>query len=124
MTRLILLIILALVTCYYLPETRAMLLDAAEPIVLPVVRWNSREEMSQVGRHVVDHETLTGRLPAGGEWLGWLDFRYASEATTTDPWGSHYQLVVWKDSVGIISYGPDRTRLTDDDFQVVLPRDE
>lgn len=123
MTRLVLLIILALVTWFYFTETRAMLLDAAEPIVLPIVRWNSREEMSQVGRHVVDNERLTGTLPTGGAWLDWLDYRYAAEEAAKDPWGSFYQLIVWQDSVGIVSFGPDRTRMTGDDFQVVTPRE-
>jgi hypothetical protein len=123
MTRLILLIILALVTWWYFPETRAILLDVAEPVVLPIVRWSSREEMVQVGRHVVDHERLTGEIPTGGGWLEWLDYRYPSRATARDPWGSIYQLLVWSDSVGVLSYGPDRTRLTDDDFRVVMHRE-
>jgi len=122
MSRLLLLLILALVTWFYFPETRAILLDAAEPIVLPIVRWNTREEMAQVGRHVIDNERLTGALPTGGRWLDWLDYRYASEEAAQDPWGSFYQLVVWRDSVGIVSFGPDRTRMTGDDFQVVTPR--
>ena len=39
-----------------------------------------------------------------------------------DAWGSTYQLKVWADSVAILSYGPDRTRQTEDDFQVSVPR--
>ncbi len=123
MTRLLLLIVLALATWYYFPETRAILIDVAEPVVVPIVRWSTEEEMSQVGRNVVDHERLTGELPMGARWLGWLDYRYPSADAKKDPWGSIYQLVVWKDSVAIVSLGPDRTRLTDDDFQVVTPRE-
>ena len=85
-------------------------------------RWGTQEEMARVGRNVVDHERLTGQLPAGADWLGWLDARYPSEETSTDPWGTPYQLVVWADSVGIVSFGPDRTRGTRDDFTVVSPR--
>jgi hypothetical protein len=123
MTRLLLLLLLALVTWYYFPETRAMLFDAAEPLVLPIIRWSTEEEMEQVGRHVVDHERLTGRLPQGGEWLGWLEYRYLSADSKTDPWGSVYQLEVWRDSVGILSYGPDRVRMTEDDFHIVTRRE-
>ncbi len=123
MTRLVLMIILALVTWYYFPETRAMLLDAAAPIVVPVIRWSTEEEMGQVARNVVDHERLTGRLPAGPAWLDWLEYRYASDAARRDPWGSTYQLAVTRDSVWILSYGPDRTRETEDDFYVVTSRD-
>jgi hypothetical protein len=123
MTRLILLVILAIVTWYYFPETRVLLLQTAEPVILPIQRWSTREEMTQVGRHVVDHERLTGQVPAGREWLGWLDHRYLSEDVTRDPWGSVYQLTVWQDSIGIVSLGPDRTRLTEDDFQIVTARE-
>jgi hypothetical protein len=123
MTRLVLLIILALLTWLYFPETRAILLDAAEPVVLPIMRWSTREEMAQMGRHVLDHERLTGHVPAMTEWLEWLQYRYQSDDAAKDPWGSYYQLVVWDDSLAILSFGPDRTRLTDDDFQVVAMRE-
>jgi hypothetical protein len=41
---------------------------------------------------------------------------------TQDPWASTYQLEASRDSVWILSYGPDRTRNTDDDFRVATPR--
>ena len=122
MTRLLLLVVLALLTWVYFPETRAILFDLAEPIVVPVVRWSTEEEMSQIGRNVVDHERLTGSVPSGPNWLQWLDFRYASAEMKLDPWGSTYQLLVWSDSVGVVSLGPDRTRMTDDDFVIVTRR--
>ena len=122
MTKLILLIILALATWYYFPETRAILLDVTEPIVAPIIRWSTQDEMAQIGRNVVDYERLTGELPVGPAWLGWLDFRYANAEVQTDPWGSIYQLAVVSDSVWILSYGPDRIRDTNDDFQVVTVR--
>jgi hypothetical protein len=122
MSRLALLLILALATWYYFPETRAILLDAAQPVVQPLVRWGIEDEMAQVARNVVDHERLTGQLPAGGAWLEWLSYRYSSQETRTDPWGTTYQLSVGKDSIWILSYGPDRTRATEDDISVSAPR--
>jgi hypothetical protein len=122
MTRLLLLLILGLATWYYFPETRAMLLDVAEPIVLPILRWSVEDEMTQVARNAVDQERLTGRLPAGPAWLDWLHYRYATAEPRTDPWGSTYQLIAAKDSVWVLSLGPDRTRGTEDDFAVSQPR--
>lgn len=122
MTRLLLLILLAIVTWYYFPDTRAILLDVTAPIVVPVMRWSAEEEMRQLGQNVVDHERLTGALPDGSEWLGWLDYRYSSSDSKSDPWGSVYQLLEWDDSIAIVSFGPDRVRMTDDDFHVVTPR--
>ena len=123
MTRLLLLAILALVTWVYFPETRAILLDVAEPVVVPLVRWGAEDEMAQVGRNVVAHERLTGQLPTGASWLAWLEFRYTTEEGRRDPWGSVYQIETSSDSVWILSYGPDRIRATEDDFHVVTARD-
>lgn len=122
MTRLVLLVILALCVWYYFPETRAMLSDAAGPVLVPIRRWSAEEEMAQVGRNVVEHERLTGGLPTGPEWLGWLEYRYPEETVGTDPWGSTYQLEVVGDSVVIVSFGPDRIRGTADDFRVATAR--
>ena len=122
MTRLILMVVLAGVTWLYFPETRESLLDVTEPIVVPVVRWSTEEEMEQVARNVVEHERLTGDMPAGDAWTAWLGSRYLGEEMTIDPWGSVYQLEVSRDSVWIVSPGPDRTRQTTDDFRVAAPR--
>jgi hypothetical protein len=122
MTRLALLVLLALSTWLYFPETRAMLLDVAEPVVLPLVRWGVEDEMAQIARNAVDHERLTGQLPGGSAWLDWLQYRYASQEARTDPWGTTYQFASSKDSVWVLSYGPDRTRDTEDDFTVSAPR--
>lgn len=122
MNRLFLLVVLGLLTWYYFPETRAMLMDVAEPVVVPVIRWSAEEEMAQVARNVVEHERLTGFVPAGREWLDWLDYRYSVEDMKRDPWGTIYQLEVSPDSVWILSFGPDRVRATEDDFRVAAPR--
>ena len=76
----------------------------------------------EMGRNVVEHERLTGQMPSGSGWLAWLEYRYPSDDITEDPWGSVYQLEVSRDSVWVISLGPDRTRQTGDDFRVVTPR--
>jgi hypothetical protein len=123
LARLVLLTLLGLVTWIYFPETRGMLLDVAEPIVTPIVRWNTEEEMAQIGRNVVEHERLTGTVPSGPAWLEWLDYRYPAQDMHVDPWGSTYQLEVTRDSVGILSFGPDRTRNTSDDFRIMTGRE-
>ena len=122
MTRLLLLVILVIVTCAYFTKTRAILLDAAKPIVTPILKWNTGEEMNQVARNVLEHGRLFGQLPSGEAWLGWLDSRYPTTDMRLDPWGSAYQFEVLPDSVAIISLGPDRLRLTDDDFRVTVSR--
>lgn len=122
MSRLFLLIVLAVVVWIYFPETRAMLVDVAEPVVVPIKRWSSEEEMRQVARNVVEHERLTGEMPEGAAWLIWLDYRYSGDDIKRDPWGSVYQLETSRDSVWVLSLGKDRVRATEDDFRVAAPR--
>ena len=123
MGRLFLLVLLGVVAAYYFPDSRQAMQDAATPLMVPVVKWMTMEEMGRVGRNVVAHEQRTGKLPDRRSWLAWLDFRYPVDDMKLDPWGSVYQLRVWSDSVAIISVGPDRTRSTEDDFSVVTPRE-
>ena len=123
MRKLILLIVLWFVVTYYFPDSRHWAKEITQPIWVPIVKWDTQEEMAQVGRDVINWETLTGKLPDRREWLKWLDYKYHGNELTKDPWGSVYQLKVFADSVAIWSYGPDRIRNSDDDFQVSQPRD-
>lgn len=120
--KLVLLIILWVVVTYYFPDSRTWLADASKPLWVPVVKWNTKEEMRQVALDVLNHEAMTGKLPDRRSWIEWLDYRYSLDEVKTDAWGTTYQLKVWADSVAVWSYGPDRTRNTEDDFQVSAPR--
>ena len=120
--KLILLVILWFVVTYYFPDSRTWLTDLSRPLWVPLVKWDTKEEMRQVARDVVAHEVSTGKLPDRRQWLDWLDYRYAMDEMKTDAWGSGYQLKVWADSIAVWSYGPDRVRNTEDDFQVAEPR--
>lgn len=122
MRKLILLLVLWVVVTYYFPDSRSWLVTLSRPIWVPVVKWDTKQEMAQVVHDVVNHEVSTGKLPDRRSWLDWLDYRYSMDEMKADPWGSIYELKVWADSVAIWSYGPDRVRSTEDDFQVSAPR--
>jgi hypothetical protein len=115
-------LVLGISAAYYFPDSRQMLLEASGPVMVPLVRWSTKEEMGQVGRDVVAYEQSTGQLPDRRGWLEWLDWKYALEDSKQDAWQTVYELKVWADSVGVVSYGPDRTRNTEDDFTVVTLR--
>ena len=123
MRKVFLLVVLWLAVSYYFPDTRQLFTDLSKPLWAPVVKWNTREEMKQVGRDVIRHEINSGRLPDRRNWLDWLDWRYPMDDLKLDAWGSTYQLRVWADSVAILSFGPDRIRNTEDDFHVATPRE-
>jgi hypothetical protein len=116
--KLILLVVLWFVVTYYFPDSRTWLADVSRPLWVPMVKWDAKEEMIQIARDVVAQEVMTGKLPDRRQWLDWLDYRYSLDEMKTDPWGSGYELKVSADSVAVWSYGPDRTRNTEDDFQV------
>ncbi|MDP2958442.1 MAG: hypothetical protein Q8N53_18590 [Longimicrobiales bacterium] len=122
MRKLFLLVVLWIAVSYYFPDSRTWMGDLTRPLWVPLVKWNATEEMKQVGRDVIAHEASTGKLPDRRSWLEWLEYRYPMEELTLDAWGTKYQLKVWADSVAIWSYGPDRTRATEDDFQVSQSR--
>ncbi|MGD8319283.1 MAG: type II secretion system protein GspG [Gemmatimonadota bacterium] len=122
MRKVVLLIILWLAVTYYFPDSRRWLVSVSEPLWVPVVKWDTKEEMKQVARDVATWENMTGKLPERRRWLEWLDYRYPMDEMKQDPWGNTYQLKVWADSVAIWSYGPDHTRNTEDDFQVATTR--
>lgn len=123
MTRLFLLVVLGVVAMYYFPDSRQILVEKSQPLWVPLVKWDVKEEMKQVGRDVVNHEIQTGRMLDRRSWLEWLEWRYPMEDLTKDAWGTTYELRVWSDSVGIMSYGPDRVKATEDDFYISQPRD-
>ena len=122
MRKAILLVVLWLLVTLYFPDSRAWLKDITSPVWLPVVKWDTREEMRQVGRDVVNYEVLTGKIPDRRNFSDWLNTKYNTDELKHDPWGSMYDLRVLVDSVAIVSYGPDRTRMTEDDFEVFEPR--
>jgi hypothetical protein len=118
----VLLLVLWLVVTLYFPDSRTWLKGVTEPVWLPVVKWDTKEEMKRVGRDVVNYEVLSGKIPDGRNFTDWLNTKYSTYELKQDPWGSTYDLRVLVDSVAIVSYGPDRTRSTDDDFEVSEPR--
>lgn len=122
MIRLLVVIVLGVAAVLWFPDSRAMVMEVTEPVRNRVARWDLEEEMRQVVRDVASYEVNTGSLPDRRRWLEWLDYRYASNELKTDPWGSTYELKVWSDSVGIVSYGPDRVRETSDDLVVATLR--
>ena len=122
MARLILLILLGLSAAVYFPDSRQMLADILDPVIAPINRWSTKDEMRRVARDVVAYEQSHGQIPNRTGWVEWLEWRYVVDETWKDPWGSAYELVVLADSLGIMSYGPDRTKETEDDFTIMAQR--
>ena len=109
----------ALGAALYFPESRAVVLEASEPVLNPVFRWSTRGEMRKIAR---DLESLgqAGRdFPAEQEaFVEWMDRNYQGVTSTIDAWGATYHLQLRSDSFTVVSPGPDGELGTGDEVEV------
>lgn len=118
MARLVLLIVLGLVAAFYFPDSRAWLLDAAEPGLDPLFRWQTTREAGEIVRGVRTYEREHhGTLPDRREWPEWLERNYLGDAGR-DSWGNAYFFETRRDSFFVVSAGPDLVIRTADDVRV------
>lgn len=117
--KLVFLVLIALGAALYFPESRAVVLDASEPVLNPVFRWSTRGEMRRIARDL-ETQSETGRgFPRGQEAFdAWMDDNFQGITSKTDPWGNTYTLRLRPDSFGVVSSGPDGEVGTDDDVVV------
>ena len=117
MTRLFLLIALGLVAALYFPESRAVVLEAATPVLTPLRRWQTQHEMDEVAREIRNHERENyGQLPAARGFPRWVGSRLGADGSS-DSWGGEYALLVQRDSFVVVSWGPDGLPRTPDDMR-------
>ena len=117
MGKLILLVLAGLGVALYFPTSRAYVKDRVMPLMTPVLRWQTSDEMDQIVRDLRTYEQEhANRLPTRDEWPDFLARTY-SEAQTSDSWGSQYHYMIQRDSFIIVSYGPDRVYGTEDDIR-------
>lgn len=114
--RVLFVLLVALGAALYFPTSRAVVLDAAEPVLNPVLRWSTRGEMRKIVR---DLETLsqTGRpFPTDqSSFAEWMDRTYTGLHSTLDGWENTYVLRVSYQTFTVIAPGPDGEVDTDDD---------
>ncbi len=116
MFKVVLLILVLLGAAFYFPQTRPVVVDTLAPVLDPVLSWQTRGEMEGIVREL---QTLTRQgsdLPTpGASFDAWM-LRNFMGGSKTDAWGVNYTLKVWRDSVGVVSNGPDREIETPDDI--------
>ena len=107
----------------YFPATRPHVLQAASPVLDPVLRWSTRGEMNRLARDLEQKERESRWLPnPRGEWEPWLEREYQGGDATTDGWGNGYGYQLTRTHFTITSFGPDEQRGTEDDIQVTRAR--
>jgi hypothetical protein len=121
MGKLFLIAIVGLGAAMYFPDTRASVLEKGEPVLRPMFIWNAEREMEEIISGLQQMENVERRLPEKGEWISWIENRYAGDASR-DPWGNLYAYEVMDDSFAVASNGPDREMKTEDDIRDVRVR--
>jgi hypothetical protein len=110
------LLILLLGAAFYFPQTRPMMLDVLAPVLNPVLTSQTTGEIQQINREL---QTLTGTgqsIPTPGvNFQDWMNRNFQG-GSSLDAWGNPYSLRVWRDSVGVVSRGPDQEINTPDDI--------
>lgn len=115
MFKIILMLLVGLAAALYFPRSRAVVMEYAAPVLNPAFRLATKAEMEKLSRDLRNYERETGRLPEARQFSGWLEGRYAGDATR-DSWGNTYILIVRPRAFDIVSMGPDGRQGTSDDL--------
>ena len=116
MGKLFLVLLLALGVALYVPSSRAVIFEKAKPVIDPYLVMATRSEMEKVMQDLLLHERDNfGRLPDRRDFDDWMDRKYTGGASL-DSWGTHYEYSFTRDSIFLRSFGPDRTRASEDDI--------
>ena len=126
MGKILLLAALVLGAALYFPESRPVVMDMLAPVLNPVFRWQTNEELSSIVRELQKIQR-EGRQPLplpGEEFEAWMGRNFQG-GESLDSWGNPYTMRIWRDSVGVVSRGPDLEIQTPDDIGVAMrvPRD-
>lgn len=115
MFRLILTFLVAFAAALYFPQSRAVLIDVAGPLLNPMFSMATSSEMDKIAREIQTYERTTGRMPEPRTFQRWLEDRYAGDAME-DSWGGSYSLEIRQNQFDLVSPGPDGLLNTDDDL--------
>jgi len=122
MGKLVLFAMVALCAGLAIPATRPRILERAEPLLYPVHKWQSENEMEQIAREISSYERTYYKLPVGqGSFFKYMQTEY-QEDSRNDTWGTPYEMRVWADSFAILSAGPDQAIETEDDLRFLTLR--
>lgn len=112
-------LLIVLGAALYFPQSRAVITDFVEPVLTPILRSSTQDEMERI---VGDLETelQTGfNLPSRGQgFQDWLRKNYQGSSSREDSWGGEYILQVRRRTFRVVSAGPDREMGTLDDIVV------
>lgn len=120
MGRVVLILLILLGAAAYFPQTRPVVQEYMGPVLNPVLTWQTNGEMDRIKRELESLNRQGSDLPTpGSSFQAWMVRNFMGGAKT-DAWGVNYTLSLWRDSIGIVSNGPDREVGTADDLLQTL----
>ena len=126
MYKVILVVAILMGAAFYFPQTRPVMVDTFAPVMNPVFTWQTKGELGRIVRELETLQREGGPLPTPGEWFqSWMARNFLGRARS-DAWGTDYTMKVWRDSLGIVSNGPDLEIGTPDDviISIMTPRQD
>ncbi len=108
----------------YFPQTRPVVVDTLAPVINPVLTWQTTGEMDRIVRELKKLTEQGSRLPEpGAPFQRWMERQFFGGAKT-DAWGGAYTLQLKRNSLLVVSNGPDKEIDTADDItHLVLVQD-
>lgn len=120
-TRIFVVLLIALAVGLYFPESRAVIADYASPVVDPYLSMSTTAEMEDILDEVKTYQRENfERLPSERDFDQWIEARFSGEGSV-DGWGRGYEFRVDRGQILLVSWGPDGERGTDDDIVVTRP---
>ncbi len=102
-------------------DVRGLLKKPLRPFVTPLQEQHANSEVLEIMRALKESVFRDGRVPRTANFLGWINARQLTDHDGIDPWGKPYTLVQTRDTLYVVSMGPDTTLNTADDIKAGFP---
>lgn len=126
--KVLLLVVILLGFLWSVPASREKIKDVLRPVGValePAVQWalnptrraGVRREQDFILREIENDRQMGRGFPDARDFEAWVARRVDALNDGRDPWGQPYHLEVTRQTVTVISSGPDRARGTADDVR-------
>lgn len=91
------------------------------PFLKPVKEQHASSEVLQIMGALRESVLHDARVPRTGEFVRWINAHALTDHDGLDPWGKPYELLQARDTLYVVSLGPDTTLNTADDIKAGFP---
>lgn len=102
-------------------DVRSLLKKPLRPFVTPLQEQHANSEVLEIMRALKESVLKDARVPRTGDFVNWVNQRQLTDHDGMDPWGKPYRLLQSRDTLYVVSMGPDTTLNTADDIKAGFP---